>query len=62
MLSARSAASKCIDMQVRRVYLKIDFFHLRQNRDCDRACVDTSRGFGFRHALNTVNAAFKLKA
>ena len=62
MLSAGSAGTEHIHLQVAGINLHFHFLCLRQHCHCNSGGVDAALGFGFGHTLHPVHAAFELQA
>src|SRR5690606_4643953 len=61
-LAAGTTRTERVDAQVLRIDLDVDFFGFRQDGHRGRRRVDTSAGFGYRHALHAMDAALELQA
>ena len=62
VLAACSAGAEGVNLQIRRINFNVNVLCLRQNGNGRGGGMNSSAGLGLRNALNTVNAAFKLKA
>lgn len=59
ILPAGTASAVGVDADVAHLDINIHFLSFRHDRHCCRRRMDTSLGFGFGNALDTVDAAFK---